>query len=238
MLMVRDKTGRLYQRPHYSPEELDAECEQLITDFLRSRNGEVTFPVVTDDLTAFLEERVDDLDLYADLSEYGLGVEGVTIFVPGCRPIVKISQDLSGDPRRENRFRTTLTHEFGHVHFHNHLFDPILQAMSFNPNRGDRAVKPSNSQQVCKRDTILEAKETDWMEWQAGHVSGAILMPAGYVRTVVRSGDLVAPGCPVGEGDSKPGRQASELVETVRMAFQVSAEAARIRLLRLKLIAE
>ena len=30
----------------------------------------------------------------------------------------------------------------------------------------------------CKRDNIVGASETDWMEWQAGYVCGAILIPA------------------------------------------------------------
>ena len=113
-------------------------------------------------------------------SEFGAGVEGATIFKPSGKPSVKISQDISGKPNMANRLRTTLTHEFGHVHLHGHLFDPGLNsAHTTGPHSGH-----SNSQlaikQVCKRDTILETTETDWMEWQAGHVCGAILMPCPH----------------------------------------------------------
>jgi hypothetical protein len=36
--------------------------------------------------------------------------------------------------------------------------------------------------QICYRDNILDAAQTDWMEWQAGYVCGALLMPASKVR--------------------------------------------------------
>ena len=45
------------------------------------------------------------------------GEEGKTDF-RGKKPDVHISQELSNEPRYENRLRTTLAHEFGHVHFH------------------------------------------------------------------------------------------------------------------------
>src|SRR5262245_19221242 len=110
---VPDKTGRFAQRPHYKPQEMDRECENIITSFLRSRYGDVQFPVSTEDLTRLIEQDAEDLDLYADLSEFGAEVEGVTEFFPGKKPVVKIAERLSGDERMENRLRTTLTHEYG-----------------------------------------------------------------------------------------------------------------------------
>src|SRR3546814_17643760 len=62
------------------------------------------------------------LDSSADLTVYGDDVEGVTAFHPDGDPEVAISDRLANDPRRENRLRTTLAHEFRHVHFHRHLW--------------------------------------------------------------------------------------------------------------------
>jgi len=42
---VRDLTGRFLQRPHYKPEELDRECESVISGFLKDLYGEVRYPV-------------------------------------------------------------------------------------------------------------------------------------------------------------------------------------------------
>src|SRR5208282_4225053 len=115
---VRDNTGRFSERPYYKFEELDRECEDIITRFLKERHGKVEYPVTTEDLTLLIESDTNDFDPYADLSGYGSDVEGLTEFRPGGKPNVKIAERLSNDERRENRLRTTLTHEYGHVRFH------------------------------------------------------------------------------------------------------------------------
>lgn len=47
---VHDTTGRFQQRPHYNPEELDRECETIVTGFLKCLYGEIRYPVETEDL--------------------------------------------------------------------------------------------------------------------------------------------------------------------------------------------
>src|SRR4051812_43840489 len=184
MKLVRDTTGRFNQRPHYEPAELDRECEALVTAFLKTKHGQAEYPISTDDLATLIEQEARDLDLYADLSQYGPSVEGVTIFVPGDRPAVKISRALAEDDARRNRLRTTLTHEFGHVHFHSYLFDQKLRAAKlFTSSTPSASV---DSVQICKRETILDASRGDWMEWQAGHVWGAMLMPATVLKRFVK----------------------------------------------------
>ena len=226
---VRDTTGRFSQRPHYKPEELDRECENIVTEFLKGKYGKAEFPVTTDDLTLLIEDATDDFDSYADLSVYGDDVEGVTEFRPGSKPIVRISEKLSGDGRRENRLRTTLAHEYGHVRFHAYLWD----AEPPGPDLLRR--DPGANRQVCKRNTMLEAAQTDWMEWQAGYVCGALLMPRSRLLRVAGA-YLEANGLfgTVGAG-SAHGRA---LVECVRQAFRVSADAARVRLLKLNILGE
>lgn len=236
MKLVRDTTGRFPQRPHYEPRELDQECEKIICDFLRKKHGAVSFPVSTDDLTALIESEAEDLDLYADLSEYGEGVEGVTIFVPGGKPRVKIERTLSEATSRENRLRTTLTHEYGHVHFHNYLFQPVLPSLElFASSKSDKLHSDARGNtQLCKRETMVETSSADWMEWQAGHVCGAILMPVTHLRGVLQKhfGDRLS------AGPSAPATAlGAELINVVRRQYQVSADAARVRLLRLGLLA-
>lgn len=224
---VSDRTGRFSQRPHYKPEELDRECENLITSFLKENYGEVRLPVTTDDLTRLIERDTEDLDLYADLSSYGPDVEGLTAFRIGYKPSVKISTILAEDERRENRLRTTLTHEYGHVYFHAYLWEiepPRPDLISLNPNA---------DKQICKRENIIDAAQTDWMEWQACYVSGALLMPITQVRRVVH------------DYQESKGLQGTinlndihgrTLIDAVQSVFQVSADAARVRLIKVGLI--
>lgn len=225
---VKDRTGRFAERPHYSEAELDAECEQIISDFLRELHGTVNYPVATDDLTKLIEARTADLDLYADLSGLGEDVEGLTEFTPGRKPRVHISRLLSEDPRRENRFRTTLTHEFGHVHFHNYLWDASArQSNLFSTGRH------SGQPMTCKRETIVGANKTDWMEWQAGYACGAILMPVTAVKRLVadffQTHGIYASVTP----ESLHGRN---LILSIVEAFRVSEEAASVRLSRLNFL--
>ncbi|MES2784701.1 MAG: ImmA/IrrE family metallo-endopeptidase [Pseudomonadota bacterium] len=221
--MIRDNTGRFKQRPHYSPQELDAESETLVTEFLIRRKGAARFPLSTDDLTSLLEKHVEDLDLYSDLRQLGTDVEGVTLFSQHGKPSVRISAALC-ESKRENRLRTTLSHEFGHVVFHNQLFERSRDAQLFDD------AEPSAPMQACREGSILNAGQADWMEWQAGHVSGAILMPATYLRSLIADR---FPNYVRGNLGFSPALVES-MIEEVKNAFNVSAEAARVRLIRLQ----
>lgn len=223
---VPDTTGRFSRRPHYEPRELDRECELLIGKFMRERHGEGNHPITTDDLTVLIESAVDDLDLYADLSSYGSDVEGLTEFRLKYKPRVKIAASLADDAKRENRLRTTLTHEFGHVHFHAYLWE-------MEPPQADLLKRnPDANKQICKRDGMIGAGMTDWMEWQAGYVCGALLMPITRLKNLVRAYSeprgLFGP-IAIGSQDGQ------NLIEEVRGAFQVSTDAARVRLMKLGL---
>ena len=221
MRYVRDQTGRFAERPHYQPKELDILFERLVGDFLKSRHGKVEFPISTDDLTVMIERDTHDLDTFADLTEYGRGVEGVTEFRPGRKPIVRISQNLANADNRENRQRTTMTHEYGHVHLHS----PLFALRELEPSLFER--KQKDEVIACKRDTMISASQTDWMEWQAGYACGAILMPASYVglalkeyRTEAGIYGPVPPAAPHGNA----------MIAQVVKKFQVSQDAARVRL--------
>ena len=224
---VPDKTGRFAQRPHYESIELDRECESIINGFLMERYGKICFPIKTADLTVLIEQKVEDFDSYADLSAYGEQVEGLTEFVPGQKPNVKISKTLSGDDRRKNRLRTTLAHEYGHVHLHSYLWEVETPRLL--------ETDASNRELVCKRETILEARQSDWMEWQAGYVCGSLLMPVSQVKRIVSAyqEDHGLSGI-IGV----PTSHAPALIEEIRQKFQVSEEAARIRLIKLNVLGQ
>jgi Zn-dependent peptidase ImmA (M78 family) len=228
MKWVRDKTGRFAQRPHYLPQEIDDECERLIHAFLKKKYGKIEYPIKTDDLTVFIEEKAD-LDSYADLSREPGEVEGVTEFTSHKRPVVRIAGALCA-PKMENRLRTTLTHEWGHVHFHQFMFDDLgSQPRSlFAPQQQPHTNK-------CHRDNMIGASERDWMEWQAGYACGAVLMPAtALVESVKRFREekkLPYANLVVG---SEYGQQ---LITLVASTFQTSRDAARVRLLKRGILA-
>lgn len=219
MRWVRDRTGRFAQRPHYDLDELDAECEALILSFLVARNGQVNFPIDTDDIVALLESLVKDFDPYADLSKDGTDVEGATAFLRGSLPSVKISRHLHS-PSLINRLRTTLTHELGHVHFHSCLYGLDVTDDLFEP-------AGSTFQPICHRDSIIGAQNADWMEWQAGYACGAFLMPAIDVRKLVRDAAASGPSSPPPVGSE----MGEKLIGAVMHRYSVSHDAGRVRLL-------
>lgn len=222
MRWIPDRSGRFPQRPYYEQEELDYICENIITAFLLERYGEIKYPICTNDLTILLEQHTSDLDMYADLVDVGYEVEGVTDFVPGRKPSVRISGALQAS-HLENRLRSTLTHELGHVKLHDALW--LHNQMSlFEAEQQDHSPR-------CKRETIISAQQVDWLEWQAGYTSGAFLMPITALTQVVRS--LFAQTSVIGplHADSQLGQQ---LIQLVQNKFQVSSAAARVRLSQLR----
>ena len=222
MRWVHDRSRRFDRRPFYAQHELDAQCEQIVCGFLKSKNGSAVYPVTTDDLTVMIERDVAELDLYARLGSEGRGVEGVTEFRRRQKPSVRIAKYLSESPARENRLRSTLAHEYAHVIFHGFLW--ALE---------DRLRKPGAAQphyRRCRRSQVITAPQSDWMEWQAGYAGGALLMPITPLREIVepalsgwRAGRMVRTGT----------EHHTELVERVAAAFAVSKDAARVRLMKL-----
>lgn len=214
---IRDTLHGFTERPHYEPAELEATFERIVTGFLKSKYGKIEFPFKTDDITTLIERDVSDLDQYADLRSYGHAVEGVTEFKRNGKPKVLISNDVH---RYENRLRTTLTHEYGHVILHNYLFALEQRKLGLEKNQLATAI-------YCNRDTIVSARKVDWMEWQACYASGVALMPKTYIYSVVK---------PIREdynvfGPTEPGSDAGRaMVQAVVESFAVSREAATVRL--------
>lgn len=216
MKWIPDPTKRFPKRPYFTTSEIDLECERILSDYFNATNGGLwRIPLLTDDLTKIIEVLVDDLDLYSDLAKSeGEGIEGLTEFYPGKKPIVKIDISLSGS-NRENRLRSTLAHELFHVKFHQSLWQLLWS--------GKRSKIPRGA--ICHRDTILNAKNTDWFEWQAAYGSGAVLMTQRTLKDFLR---------PLGLSYREPllrgSTKAVEIVNLVAQRFQVSTEAADVRL--------
>lgn len=225
---IDDRTGRFGKRPYYREKDLDRECEVIVRRLLQDKLGRVRFPLTTDELFVLVEQNVSDLDVYADLTDDGFEVEGVTDFAVGKRPAIKVSETLSTNDRRENRYRTTLAHELGHAIFHDEVFQLRFAA-------GDLFDDRAASRVVCKRETMLDAPQVDWMEWQASYASGAFLMPkdavAELVRPLVQKSGKLAPLL----GSSEA---ADALVSAVTESFAVSREAAKVRLSKLNYISD
>ncbi len=80
------------------------------------------------------------------------------------------------------------------------------------------------------RGTLHPIGRTDWTEWQAGYASGAFLIPASHLKHVVEEARVSSPTLSVESQDGI--RTTTTAVE----AFDVSLDAARVRLLQLGLL--
>jgi hypothetical protein len=197
MKLIPDGTGRFPEHPHYETDELEEECERLITSFLERRYGQIVIPVPTDALRVLIEGEAAKL-LYADLSHEGEEVHGITEFFPGRKPLVTIARELSTQP------------------WHAPLYD--------------RYCRPGERHKCARSQLLPRRGQPDWMEWQAGYVSGALLMPRSRVRLLVEAlRRELAMELPLAVEAS----DGQILVGRVSELFDVSRDAAEFRLLQL-----
>ncbi len=221
MKLLRDPLGRPIKRLYFKPEELDERCERIIAEFMDQHAGGFRLPIPTSDIIRIIKREANDLDLYADLPE---NIDGYTDYFTHRNPDVKISQRLAAT-RYHNRLRFTLAHEYGHVWFH----APLWRKPEQDPTR------PASPCWTCYRDTVGTAPENDWMEWQADHIGGALLMPRSYLFEWAGEIAMWEGKIPPLQADSDLGRA---LMQRVMRRCQVSEQAARVRLLRLGLLTE
>jgi Zn-dependent peptidase ImmA (M78 family) len=222
MKLLRDPLGRPIRRLYFDIDELDRECERIVTNFMERYSAGFSLPMPTDDIIRMIEMEADDLDMYADLPEE---LDGYTDFFFERKPRVRIAKRLS-DPRYENRLRMTLGHEFGHVRFH---------APLWRDGGVERDRRPAEPCWTCNRETIVTAPENDWMEWQAAYIGGALLMPRDPVRLLVRETAVHEAVNPAAGVDSDFGQAA---IQRVTKRCHVSQQAARVRLVKLALLSQ
>jgi Zn-dependent peptidase ImmA (M78 family) len=221
MKLLRDPLGRPIKRLYFKPEELDERCERIIADFMHHHEGGLRLPIPTGDIIRIIKREANDLDLYADHPE---NIDGYTDYFTDRNPDVKISQRLAAT-RYHNRLRFTLAHEYGHVWFH----APLWRKPEQDPTR------PATPCWTCHGDTIGTATESDWMEWQADHIGGALLMPGSYLFEWAGEIAMREGKSPPLHADSDLGRA---LMQRVMRRCEVSEQAARVRLRRLGLLTE
>ncbi len=81
----------------------------------------------------------------------------------------------------------------------------------------------------------MNAPEVDWMEWQAGYACGALLMPAGPLRNLVQEFSRERKILRELAAASSDG---AAVIARVAERFDVSEDAARVRLLKTKYIVQ
>jgi Zn-dependent peptidase ImmA (M78 family) len=222
MIWKVDYTGRFPKRPHWKIEEFEALCEERTVPFLEARYGQTPTRLPTDALTLLIERDAEVLDLDADLiaKNEREEIHGVTTFSPGERPTVEINRHLKRVLHRANRFRTTLAHEYGHLLLHAWLYEHFRgQIRNPAPLRCYSRTVEGNVDRL-----------TDWMEWQAGYICGALLMPKRRVDWLVSA---FAKENGLAGLLLRDNMDSGRLIERVTDLFDVSRDAARVRLVKL-----
>jgi hypothetical protein len=188
-------------------------------EFMNRRAGGYRLPIPTNELMRLLDERAGEIDPYANLPK---GIHGRTTLYFDRRPQVEIAASIY-KTRSDHRVRTTVCHEFGHVWLHGPLWREA----------GARKAKGVGPVWKCYRDNILTAPKSDWIEWQAGWVSGAILMPASASRAwAAECTEKFAMKLPF----SAKSAASAELIRLLAERCDVSVQAARVRLSKLRLV--
>lgn len=136
---------------------------------------------------------------------------------------VIIDKQLTAEKQR-HRYRFTMGHEAAHDILHSGYF-------AYDPNQMTLFDAPMIQCRVDNYSTNSNGKRTDrdWLEWQANALSSSILMPQSAVKKVVK--EEVKTSLP-------QGILADYLTHVVKQTFDVSYEAAQIRLKELNIITE
>lgn len=217
----RDLTGRFASRPFYSHNYIESRAEEVLKRYADASGTSVTYPLDDDTLETLVDFLTETFDQSADTSSYGLDIDGFTVFKRNEKPSVVLNQDLS-DPRYRARRRFTIAHELGHVVLHQPLYDRDDKQL-------DLLVQEEPVPVYCAKRDI--DRSVDWCEWQAGYFAGALLMPKRLVHERLHKEDaaLLDP--------ARLGSAAAERVaHTASRLFDISYDAARVRLSALGLI--
>ena len=214
------------------------EIEGMMTDELRraGMSPGARQPVV--DLEEFLEIGLQvKLDIYARLDP---DVLGVTDFRRNTNPLVSVNAGLTSEvegagvsPGLRGRWRATLAHEASHVILHRILFEvPFEQGELFS-------ILPESRPSLFRclaRDVSFRGTNSDWKEVQANMGMAALLMPAevfsDVVRLLVGARTYNSLTTQIPDANSVEHR---DFVAELSRRFEVSQQAARIRLVTLGL---
>jgi hypothetical protein len=226
------KTGA--ERLWIEPDEIEARTEaELIKAGLMPT---VEAPAVN--VEAFVEQHLGaQFDQYAALPA---DVLGQTDFRIGAPPLVMVNADLTGAAMDDDesplglrgRWRATVAHEACHVIFHRCLFNLNPQQGSLFGDDDDPQEAALRLQRCLKRDVVYSRTGSDWREVQANMGMAALLMPR-VVFTPVAKLELARLGVDRVLRDTA---FAGTLARRLAAAFQVSSQAAMIRLQTLNML--
>lgn len=192
------------------------------------------------DLERFIERHLKvTLDQYADLDA---DVLGVTEFFQETPPRISINKSLTGAAIDEDesppgvlgRWRATLAHEASHVLLHRSLFEFAVGNMNlFEASPAAAEGEGRRLHRCLKRDVAYQRQgRYDWREVQANQGMAALLMPKVVFQAIAREEiATVFPGL-----DKIPYGGEAPVVRLLAPRFEVSKEAARIRLNTLGLV--
>ncbi len=234
MKRFRDsKTG--VERLWIEPEEIEARTEaELVKAGLMPT---IDSPVVN--VEAFVEQHLGaQFDQYASLPS---DVLGQTDFRVGAPPLVMVNADLTGAALDDDesplglkgRWRATVAHEACHVLFHRRLFNLNPQQGSLFGDDDESQESPQLLQRCLKRDVVHGRMGSDWREVQANMGMAALLMPRSVFAQACRT-ELSRLGKERVLADTS---EAEAIAARLARAFQVSRQAAMIRLKTLEVLA-
>jgi IrrE N-terminal-like domain len=169
------------------------------------------------DIEAFIERYLGALlDEGAELESTVLGLTELQV---GRPPRVLINRDLSDAAFEEDpgsgtlgRWRATLAHEATHVMIHRVLFELNADQGTLFGDDGAATMF-----RCLKREVAFAARPRDPRETQANKGMAGLLMPRTLFGQFARDG-------------RRDSRNEPELIEDLARTFQVSRQAARIRL--------
>lgn len=204
--------------------EIESRALQLIQlHFGSTQVGHGDFPLDVEDL---LDRTIYDCYgftfLYDNLPPHGNDrILGATDFV---RKAVVVHREFENRPNHpRNRF--TLSHEIGHVVLHNAYMSPVdSQQELFRGDPSDAVdaqvpviFSPASYQRnmELRGDHTLLAR----VEYQANYFAASLMMPRHLIVACMKD-----------QGHSGISRDGEKVVRSVANAFQVSRQAARIRL--------
>jgi hypothetical protein len=214
----------------------DGEIDDIVETELRKALLMPTEAMPVIDLERFIEGHLKvALDQYADLDA---AVLGVTEFFSNRLPRISINKELTGSAVDEEdsplgirgRWRATLAHEAAHVMLHRCLYEGGDGTLSLFGEESEKVVPGARLHRCLKRD-VSYGNVPDWREVQANRGMAALLMPRPLFARFAREHiDQLfhAETVPVGEED--------RLAACLAPRFEVSRQAAGIRLRTLKLV--
>jgi len=187
-------------------------------------------------LDRFIEGHLKaSLDPYVEMDARELGY---TEFFEKEPPKISINKTLTGSaldedetpPGRLGRYRATLAHEAAHVILHRRLFDALAGTMSLFGEEDAR--QRLGRVQKCFKRNVSFGWIGDRREFQANQGMAALLMPRPvFLEVAHREIDRIMPG-----RENVPAGEERKVVEPLSRLFQVSKQAAKIRLETLGLV--